>query len=206
MRDLIKAAASRFGVYNRNRKADRLEQIVQSVGARSVLVVGVQPKQNQPFENIIANRMAGAVDLFVPSGILFDRLDGRAEHSMTWDNFVIADGRHLPFTEDAFDLVVSNAVVEHVGDEPDQIAFVAEHLRVGKNWAMTTPNRWFPIEAHTRVFFRHWQASWRARHRRQFTRLLSKGEFAALLPNDATITGEHWSPTFFASSVRRSKS
>jgi len=204
MGNLISAAASRFGVYNRNRKADRLEAIVRAVDAKSVLVVGVQPRQNQPFENIIANRMAETVDMFVPSGILFERLDGRAEHSVTWSNFLVADGRHLPFADGSFDLVVSNAVIEHVGDEPDQIAFVAETLRVGQNWAMTTPNRWFPIEAHTRVFFKHWRASWRARHRRQFTRLLSKGEFASLLPADASITGGHWSPTFFASSVRES--
>ncbi len=29
-------------------------------------------------------------------------------------------------------------------------------LRVGKNVYFTTPNKWFPIESHTNVFFRHW--------------------------------------------------
>ena len=203
MANLIKSAASRFGVFNRNRKAQRLEDIVAAIGAKSVLVVGVQPRQNKPFENIIANRMAAAAEMFVPSGILFEKLDGRAEHSVTWEHFLVADGLFLPFADNAFDLVVSNAVIEHVGDEPEQVAFVAEHVRVGKHWAMTTPNRWFPIEAHTRVFFKHWNAAWRAQHRRQFTRLLSKGEFAELLPDNAVITGGHYSPTFFASSVRR---
>jgi hypothetical protein len=200
MKRLVVAAATRYGVYNRTRKAERLAEIARSVGAQSVLVVGVQPRQNQPFENIIANKMAETVDMFVPSGILAERLDGRSEHSVTWQHYVVADGRGLPFVDNAFDLVVSNAVIEHVGDEPDQQAFVAEHVRVGRHWAMTTPNRWFPIEAHTRVFFKHWRAEWRAQHRRQFTRLLSKGEFAELLPNDADITGSHLSPTFFASS------
>ena len=152
MKRLVVAAATRYGVYNRTRKAERLAEIARSVGAKSVLVVGVQPRQNQPFENIIANKMAETVDMFVPSGILAERLDGRSEHSVTWQHYVVADGRGLPFVDDAFDLVVSNAVIEHVGDEPDQQAFVAEHVRVGRHWAMTTPNRWFPIEAHTRVF------------------------------------------------------
>ena len=61
--------------------------------------------------------------------------------------------------------------------------FVQEHMRVGKAWIITTPNRWFPVESHTSVLLKHWSRQWRSR-RSEFTRLLSKREFVAQHPND----------------------
>jgi len=47
-------------------------------------------------------------------------------------------------------------VIEHVGDNEAQLAFLNEMLRVSKSVYFTTPNRWFPVEAHSRQLFRHW--------------------------------------------------
>jgi hypothetical protein len=47
-------------------------------------------------------------------------------------------------------------VVEHVGDVERQRQFVSEALRVGRRVFVTTPNRWFPIEVHTRLPLVHW--------------------------------------------------
>jgi ubiquinone/menaquinone biosynthesis C-methylase UbiE len=69
---------------------------------------------------------------------------------------VVADARCLPFADDAFDLVYSNAVIEHVGDFDDQAAMAREVARVGKSWFITTPNRWFPFEFHMRLPFVSW--------------------------------------------------
>lgn len=70
--------------------------------------------------------------------------------------FVQADGRRLPFPDQSFDVVHSNAVVEHVGPREDQERFVAELTRVGRSVFVTTPNRWFPIETHSRIPLVHW--------------------------------------------------
>lgn len=70
--------------------------------------------------------------------------------------FIRADGRHLPFGDRRFDVVHSNAVVEHVGDADEQRRFVRELTRVAEAGFVTTPNRWFPIEAHTRLPLVHW--------------------------------------------------
>ncbi len=59
-------------------------------------------------------------------------------------------------TTASFDVVFSNAVIEHVGDRERQEALVREALRVGRRVFVTTPNRWFPIEVHTRLPFVHW--------------------------------------------------
>jgi SAM-dependent methyltransferase len=68
---------------------------------------------------------------------------------------VTYDGRTLPFANQQFDIVWSNAVLEHVGDRSAQLQFIRELRRVGKHGYLTTPNRYFPIEVHTRMFLLH---------------------------------------------------
>jgi SAM-dependent methyltransferase len=69
---------------------------------------------------------------------------------------VQADGRDLPFPDDAFDVGFSNAVVEHLPDLESQRAFVGELCRVSRRVFVTTPNRRFPFDTHTLVPFAHW--------------------------------------------------
>ncbi len=68
---------------------------------------------------------------------------------------VSADGTKLPFTDNQFDIAYSNAVIEHVGERDQQLAFVTELYRVGKRGYLTMPNRHFPIEIHTRIPLLH---------------------------------------------------
>ncbi len=78
--------------------------------------------------------------------------------------YVQGDACALPFPDRSFDVVFSNAVIEHVGGRERQQAFVAEALRVGRHVFLTTPNRWFPIEVHTRLPFAHWLPEAAAHH------------------------------------------
>jgi SAM-dependent methyltransferase len=70
--------------------------------------------------------------------------------------YVRGDACALPFDDASFDVVFSNAVIEHVGNRDRQRAFVSEAIRVGRRVFITTPNRRFPIEVHTRLPFVHW--------------------------------------------------
>jgi hypothetical protein len=62
----------------------------------------------------------------------------------------------LPFADGEFDVVFSNAVVEHVGSRQRQREFVSEIARVGRAAFITTPNRWYPVELHTVLPLIHW--------------------------------------------------
>lgn len=70
--------------------------------------------------------------------------------------YVQADALELPFADGEFDVYFSNAVIEHVGPRAAQTRFVVEALRVAPRVFVTTPNRWFPIELHTRAPLVHW--------------------------------------------------
>lgn len=70
--------------------------------------------------------------------------------------FMVADGRYLPFKDKEFDLVVSNSVIEHVGDFEDQRRFAQEIMRCGKRFYVQTPNKWFPVEPHLIALGIHW--------------------------------------------------
>jgi SAM-dependent methyltransferase len=112
--------------------------------------------------------------------------------------YVKADGLSLPFPDQSFDLVVSFAVIEHVGDRANQQKFIAELCRVGRNCYITTPNRWYPIEFHTVLPLIHWlPANWFRQmlkllgqefwSKEENLNLLTLNELSALFPSTTTV-------------------
>ena len=72
-------------------------------------------------------------------------------------NFIIGDGINTNFKDMSFDIVHSNATIEHVGSYNNQISFVKEAWRVSKKYVfIQTPNRFFPIDFHTNLPLIHW--------------------------------------------------
>lgn len=65
----------------------------------------------------------------------------------------------LPFETGQFDIVTSNAVLEHVGSPAAQSRFVEELVRVGRTAFITVPHRFFPVEHHTGIPVLHWRDS-----------------------------------------------
>lgn len=109
--------------------------------------------------------------------------------------YVQGDALELPFVDGEFDVVFSNAVIEHVGGRESQRRFVREALRVGRRAFIATPNRRFPLEVHTLLPVVHWlpepaaRATYRAAGKpwAQEIRLLSRHSFAALFPGRVRI-------------------
>lgn len=179
----------RFSIRNRKRKAALIAEWMARHGCRTLLLVGSGGAEDTDVNvNIVETELAARFDV-----VMGVNLSPRT----TRYPFQVADGRELPFPDQWVDCVLANAIIEHVGDEAEQRRFVREQSRVARCWAITTPNRWFPIESHTSAVLRHWSPRWRST-RAEFTRLLSRREFNALLPAGATVVGRPWSATFTA--------
>jgi SAM-dependent methyltransferase len=110
-------------------------------------------------------------------------------------HYVQGDACALPFADGEFDIVFSNAVIEHVGGREQQRALVSEAIRVGRRVFITTPNRRFPVEVHTRLPLVHWLPEslahrvYRAAGKDFATdvHLLSRRSFAALFPGRVRV-------------------
>ena len=110
-------------------------------------------------------------------------------------------GQPLPFANAAFDIVFSNAVIEHVGSRAAQVRFVNELCRVGKAFFITTPNRWFPVEHHSGLPLLHFLPMGTYRRLLRLTRyrywaeeqnlnMLTERELAVLFPQRLQMTIE----------------
>jgi len=71
-------------------------------------------------------------------------------------DFIIGDGCDNQLNDNTYDIVYSNATIEHVGSHNNQKLFISECVRVAKKTIfITTPNRYFPIDFHTKIPFIH---------------------------------------------------
>lgn len=98
------------------------------------------------------------------------------------------EGVELPFATDTFDVVISNHVIEHVGDAQAQTEHLREIQRVMRPNGMgylTAPNRWMLTEPHHRLNFFSW---WPRRLRSPYLRMMGKGMFYDCEP----LQMRHW--------------
>jgi ubiquinone/menaquinone biosynthesis C-methylase UbiE len=66
------------------------------------------------------------------------------------------DGRKMQFKSNFFDIVHSNATIEHVGHFQNQTNFVSECFRVSKKYVfIQTPYRFFLFDFHTKLPILH---------------------------------------------------
>lgn len=86
-------------------------------------------------------------------------------------------GVEQPFPDASFDVVISNHVIEHVGNAQAQACHLAEIRRVMKPDGvgyLAVPNRWMLTEPHYRLMFLSW---WPRAWRTPYLRLMRKGNF-----------------------------
>lgn len=74
-------------------------------------------------------------------------------------SFELVRGIDMPFADNSFDVVLTNHVIEHVGDRSQQLAHLEEIRRVLKSTGigyLAVPNRWMLVEPHYKLAFLSW--------------------------------------------------
>jgi hypothetical protein len=159
----VSAVAIRVQAGSRDRKWELYEAAFPPRRGERVLDLGASALDDLPGENYFLRRYPYPEQVTAVGIDDFSALRERYADV----TFVTADGRDLPFADAEFDIVHSNAVIEHVGDRAQQQRFVDELVRVARAGFVTTPNRWFPIETHCKLPLLHWLprpvVSWLAR-------------------------------------------
>jgi SAM-dependent methyltransferase len=139
-------------VRSRLAKAEKIARILglrRDLRGLSVLEIGTG-------SGVIANHFARRVG---PGGRV-SAVDVVDERVITEGyDFTPIDGLRLPFPEQRFDLVITNHVIEHVGNRRQQLAHLREIRRVMRPSGLSylaVPNRWALREPHFRLWFLSW--------------------------------------------------
>ncbi len=120
------------------------EHVGREIRGRKILDVGSGNGEISLFLANAGNKVS-SVDVQVPKTELPD--------------FIQLHSAKLPFVDGSFDIVIYNMVMEHLSSISDQKFQLREIHRVLKNGGccyVAQPNRIFPMEAHTRIWFLHW--------------------------------------------------
>jgi len=188
---------------SRSRKLDLFDRIMNPTRQMKLLEVGAQIDPD-------SNRKHQLIDIY-PWKDNVSVVNISAEHiSAIRKRYpeieaVVGDACELPWPDKNFDVVYSNAVMEHLGSFERQKKMAAEIMRVGKQWFVTTPNRWFPFEFHMRlplvtwlpgngylrvgniISYNHVRGKYMIGAKRNDLRLMSAGELGECFPGSNII-------------------
>lgn len=144
----------KFVLKSRREKFEIFTHIMRPTFKDTILDVGVTPISYK-WANFLENWYP------FPERITALTIEGQEKFNNFQKNFpkvtlIFGNGKKLNFPDDSFDIVFSNAVVEHTGSREEQRQFIHEVVRVGKRAFITTPNYWFPIDSHTLIPFAHY--------------------------------------------------
>ena len=191
MHKLLRKIKKYFQYRSRNKKQDHFYSLFKKTD--TVIDVGVGPeKPHSPkTDNYFIKTFRYDPKNYTGLGI--ESMEGM-DKIYPGMKFVQYGGGTFPFDDNQFDWAYSNAVIEHVGSKEVKTEFIKEMCRVAKHVFFTTPNKYFPVDSHTLVFFRHWNDKhfykWRQKHNKWLPKdtlnLVSIKELKRLL-NDAGV-------------------
>jgi SAM-dependent methyltransferase len=141
--------ANRISAFNRRRKWKQFESLFDP--GQRILDVGYTDHEYSDVENFLEKHHPNP-ERIVALGIHKPREFHRRYPAV---RVVAYDGGRFPFADASFDVCWANAVIEHVGPRQRQLEFLREINRVSRSAFVTTPNRHFPVEVHTKTPLLH---------------------------------------------------
>jgi len=117
-----------------------------------ILDIGTSPVDNE-YQNYLIHKYPYKRKITCVSNVKLNKIKKRYPEIKTLQ----CDGREIPLKNNSFDIVISNATIEHVGNKRNQTKFIKEAFRLSKKLVfISTPNRYFPIDFHTLIPLIHW--------------------------------------------------
>jgi SAM-dependent methyltransferase len=157
---------------SRTKKFDLLRQVLPPRPQDRVLDIGVS---GEVFLQYALEDVYPYPDRIVAGGYEPREIAAARQH-YPHPQYTIFDGCALPFPDQSFDLVFSNAVIEHILGPGRQEKFAQEVMRVGRSWFVTTPNFWYPFESHHHLpFFQFLPRPVQMQYNRQLGTHIPKG-------------------------------
>ena len=118
-----------------------------------VLDVGTTSDEEMASSNLIVKNLNNASDFYSISNqkITSSFFKKKLQKS------IVVDFSEEELEKFKSDLVISNATIEHVGNYDNQKIMLANMVKLSKKIIIiTTPNRFHPVEFHTKIPFIHW--------------------------------------------------
>ena len=120
---------------------------------KSILDIGTTPSLDEE-QNVILTKTINNKNITCISNQDCKILSQKYPHIK---EFVIGNAIKMNFQNDTFDIVHTNATIEHVGSYQNQISLIKETVRVSKKYVfIQTPNRFYPIDFHTTLPLIHY--------------------------------------------------
>lgn len=133
-----------FSILRRNTKYNK---------NKSIIDIGTTPSISE-FQNVILSKVKNNKNVTCLSNLDCKILLKKYPNIK---KIILGDGRKNNLPDNNFDIVHSNATIEHVGSYQNQLKFIKECIRISKKYIfIQTPNRFYPIDFHTIIPFIHW--------------------------------------------------
>ena len=130
-----------------------IRDIIKNVQIKDALDIGTTSDEENKSSNLIIKNLEG-VEIFKSISnqkIKIGFFTKTKQKSIT-ENFSEDE-----INEFKSDLVVSSAVIEHVGSQRNQEKMIENIFKLTKKiFIITTPNRSYPVDFHTKIPFLHW--------------------------------------------------
>ncbi len=130
-----------------------VNKFISDKNLHDVLDIGTTNDEKNLSSNIIIKNLKGLKDF----KCLSDQVITLRFFSKSLEKSITQDLSDKEIENFSSDLVISNATIEHVGSKTDQLKMIENVIRLCKKYfIIITPNRFHPIEFHTKIPFIHW--------------------------------------------------
>jgi hypothetical protein len=140
----------------------------------TILDVGTTSDERLQSSNIILRTLAADKEVTVLSD---QSPEGLKMIGFNFSNWIIGDITQPIFFEKTFELVICSATLEHVGNFSSKIQAIENLISLSEGYILITiPNRWYPVELHSKIPLVHWlpNSIWRAIYRKMGQEELSQ--------------------------------